>query len=120
LAADPSTYRIGNCQSGTWQYQFIKTKYRIVQGGTGNIGGDASFSGCNEDEVVVGGGGFCSPLKSGAASTAISTTPMKKGDSFPSWGSAAGVAPNNGWYYDCDGHPAIGGIATAVVTCLQL
>ena len=85
----------------------------------GNISGDAAFASCNDDEVVVGGGGTCSIFYNGEASTAISSLPVMKGVAFPGWGTGAGVAGSNGWYYDCNGHPGIGGIATAVAACLK-
>ena len=93
--------------------------YRTVTSNPGNLLGDAAFAVCDDDELVVGGGGTCSPgpsLPEGIG-TAISSMPIKKGEPFPYAGF--GFSPGNGWYYDCNGRWEIGGIATAVVACVK-
>ena len=109
-----------NCQSGVWETQFKKSSYRTVASPYGNLLGDAAFAGCNDNELVIGGGGSCSILTgtvlAGGMATAISSMPVLKGQIFPYAGF--GIAPNNGWYYDCNGNPGIGGIAIAIVACV--
>jgi len=95
--------------------------YRIVTSAVGNLAGDAAFAGCNDDEVVLGGGGTCSSSSNsgypGGFGTAITSAPRVKGDLYfstmPAWGSTT----QNGWVYDCNGYPGVGGIAQAVVLC---
>jgi len=102
-----------------WKTQFNKSSYRTVTSSSGNLAGDAAFAGCNDDELVIGGGGTCSsaPTFQSGAGASISSMPITKGATFPFAGF--GVAPSNGWYYDCNGSPGIGGIATAVVACVK-
>ncbi|MEL7596552.1 hypothetical protein AADX40_21635, partial [Aeromonas veronii] len=112
-------YRIGNCQSGSWRKQFYGMTFKTVAGLLGNLGGDASFAACEDGEIVLGGGGSCTTAYGypGGYGTAITSAPRAKGElyfeSMPAWG----YATKNGWVYDCNGYPGVGGIATAVVAC---
>lgn len=90
----------------------------------GNLAQDAAFAACNDDEVIVSGGGTCTTFPNGTWATLISSTPVKKGQELI-YGlySPAYSAPvtTDGWYADCNGSGATGngGEATAYAVCLQ-
>src|SRR3546814_243771 len=109
------------CQAGIWKKQVSTIGYRVVTSPFGNILGDAGFAWCDPDELVMGGGGTCSAATvsgyPGGAGTAISSMPVKKGQPFPHPGF--GGATENGWYYDCNGYPGVGGIGQAVAACFK-
>lgn len=88
----------------------------MVSSPVGNIGGDMGAAFCDSTEVVVGGGGACLPLANSTWATTIASLRISTGQSL-SYGI---TAPNNGWFYDCNGaSPATGGQAYAFVICLK-
>ena len=106
------------CQSGVWKKQFNGT-LRRVQGEVGNLAGDGSFAACNDDEVVVGGGGYCTPWNPGNPNlypALIASWPAYVGETI--WPTGI-TATKNGWVADCNGQPPNGGIAVAYVACMK-
>ena len=104
-----------SCQSGVWKKNHKVDDPIRRAGSAGNIYGDAGIAYCHNDEIVVGGGGFC-------------TEPSRHyiHDSFPvsagEW-TPYGVpyqAAADGWYVNCVGVPGYADLAaSAFAICMK-
>lgn len=85
------------CQSGAWKKIYKINQPRIVNSPFGNIWNgypDAGVAWCNDDEIVVGGGGQC---HDGFNGKITSLSPVKAGDTF--WDGSIAFA--DGWFANC-------------------
>lgn len=95
---------------------------RTVAGSLGNIDGDSSVAYCNDDEIVLSGGGLCSSAT--AAAALLNSGPVTRGETI--W-AADSVKPNaptiiashNGWLADCTSPNNVIAPALAYVVCAK-